>query len=187
MSVLGPDSPLFKNDPNKHGQWLVHHPYATPLAYLVIGSLQLIIKDEGGWFDALSITLSIGFLVLVTFSFFGFIQHLRGFCQTCFHQPAGGPEVAKKHIGKLRMHHIRGSLNKWVLIGILLVILLPNFFLSGWPLFLYGVFYFMVLAYSDKASQTHDWLVPWCPWCKDDGRWTEVSPAPDPSMTKQSS
>lgn len=187
MSVLGPDSPLFKKEPSRRGQWLVHHPYSVPLAILVIAPTQEIlygINSAGQW---IAFALSQIFVFLIIFEFWATLKHMRGFCEFCFHQPAGGPEVAQKHMRQLRFHHRKINTNKWVYIAFVLAVYTPVIFLNHWPYVIYVVTFFFLFGFLDKASQTHAWLVPWCPWCKDDGRWTEPSPAPDPSMTKVNS
>ena len=185
MDVLGPDSPVFKKEPSRRQQWLVHHPLAVPMTLLVIAPIQHIaygISSTGQW---IGFVLTQVFVALVLVESWAGTKHLRGFCEYCFHQPAGGPAVAQKHLRQLRVHHLKTGVNPWVYIGFTLILFVPLIFLHGWPSVAYVIVYFFLLGFLDKASQTHAWLIPWCPWCKDDGRWTEVSPDPAPSMTKQ--
>jgi hypothetical protein len=185
MSVLGPDSPLFQKEPSRRGQWLVHHPYAVPWLLFVIAPTQEIAYGFGGAWEWFAFVLSQVFVVAILFELWASLKHMRGFCEFCFHQPAGGPDVAQKHRRQLRVHHLRFDTNRWVYITVVLALYLPVIFLRHWPYVVYVVAFFFLFGFFDKASQTHAWLVPWCPWCKDDGRWTEPSPVPDPSMTKQ--
>lgn len=189
MSVLGPDSPLFKKEPSRRGQWLVHHPYTVPLAILVIAPTQEVIygiNSAGQW---IAFALSQIFVFLIFFETWSSLKHMRGFCEFCFHQPAGGPEVAQKHMRHLRAHHRKVNLasKRWRWIVFVLAVYAPIIFLTHWAYVAYVIAFFFLFGFLDKTSQTHAWLVPWCPWCKDDGRWTEPSPTPDPSMTKVNS
>lgn len=185
MSVLGPDSPLFKKEPSKRGQWLVHHPMLLPATLMVIAPTQEIVYGLGSTGQWIAFALSQIFVFLLIFETWSSLKHMRGFCEYCFHQPAGGPAVAKKHMWQLRLHHLRTDTSRWLYIAIVLALYLPIIFLRHWWYVAYVIAFFFLFGLLDKTSQTHAWLVPWCPWCKDDGRWQEPSPTPDPSMTKQ--
>lgn len=185
MSVLGPDSRFFKKEPSKRGQWLVHHPYTLPWMVLVVTSTQEIINRSDGPIVWVSVALAQVVNLTLIFEMVAGAKHLRGFCEFCFHQPAGGPAVAEKHRRRLRIHHLRYSSNRWLYIALVLITFIPVIFLHHWYYVAYISAFWFLFGYSDKSSQIHAWLVPWCPWCKDDGRWTEPSPTPDPSMTKQ--
>jgi hypothetical protein len=187
MSVLGPDSPLFKKEPSKRGQWLAHHPYFVAQIMVVLAPTQQFFHGLGSPLDWISFILNQLFGGLIIFEMLATTKHLRGFCEFCFHQPAGGPAVAQKHIRQLRVHHRKVGAKRWVLISFLVALCVPGILLDGWWYVAYVIPVFFFFSYLDKASQVHAWLVPWCPWCKDDGRWTEPSPVPDPSMTKVSS
>lgn len=185
MSVLGPDSPLFKKDPSKRAQWVVHHPLLVPLVLLVIAPAQQFVDGLGSTGQWIAFILSQIFAALLLFEVWATTKHLRGFCEYCFHQPAGGPAIAQKHIRQLRVHHLKVRSIPWLYIVFVGVLYIPVIFLRGWWWVGYIVATFFLYGLLDKASQTHAWLQPWCPWCKDDGRWTEPSPTPDPSMTKE--
>lgn len=184
MSVLGPDSPLFKKEPSKRGQWLVHHPYILPFILLVTAPTQQFLHGLGPAGQWAAFALSQLFVLCLLYGVWANTRHMLGFCDYCFHQPAGGPAVAKKHMRQLRIHHLRAD-HIWIYSGLVMITYIPVIFLRDWAWVGYIIAFFFLSALIEKASQVHAWLVPWCPWCKDDGRWQEPSPVPDPSMTKQ--
>jgi Na+/melibiose symporter-like transporter len=198
MNVLGPDSPLFRREPNGFTRWVFHHPMLFPLTYLVIGPLQelaIIHRDShspispNAWHFMVAL-INVIFIGMALFQFFSAIKHMRGFCDLCAQRPLGGPQVAQEKTRYLRCHH-RVQVSKKLIFRLAMLIMIIGVFISivfnGWVYLGYMAIYFFASALIDRANQIHAWLIPWCPQCKDDGRWQEPSPVPDPTMTKQHS
>lgn len=170
-------------DPNPIARWIDHHPAASALVliasdaiyYLVPGAAIQLVSRVVGW-------IAVGLII------YSMRRHMFGFCQTCFSQPLGGPEMAKRKARHLWYHHV--MLSGWnVLImavfvigwNIISVLLFGD---HGWPSFVSCAPIYAVCYMNLQSSRMHQWLVPWCPWCRDDGGYAEPSPVPDPSGTK---
>lgn len=176
-------------DPSRLTQWVQHHPVsflAMPLTLDIVNELAL--RDiSGGWFwlswlvSGVSITL---FFIFLSSE----VKHMRGFCQTCFHQPLGGPQVAEKRRSTLKAAHWYSAHIGWLSIFFIIFLLVSSFLSKfGTAAVILGnvVPFYGMLMWSSNIVRVHQWLAPWCPWCKGGG-YQEPSPdpVPEPSGTK---
>lgn len=189
MISISENSQFRSGDPSRKFQWLEHHPIPVMIMALSlnVGTLMLGLPEvRSPETDFLAMTLSLASVILLVSWFSATLAHRRGFCQTCFNQPLGGPQTAKRKVRTLRTFHVVTA-RPALMLGIALAILVTMLLTSGWVKIAMNFVYFPLLAYELHCSKMHSWLVPWCPWCRGDGGFGEEAITPDPTGTKVTS
>lgn len=172
--------------PSRTVQWIAHRPALTFFLFLTYTGIRLFVHtlELNAWIPAFLNVLFCGFII---FSIFVDHRHGRGICDACLNRPLGGPVTAEKKIKFLQLYHYRVA-HPLKMIGFLFLVFGIFFFVSSfgiWAESAFGVVMWSIFMTFDRSTYLHEWLIPWCPWCKDDGFWTEGSPTPDPAGTKQ--
>lgn len=170
---------LWRGDPSPRKQWIVHHPgvYVAAIALVDIpGELHRFFPGVG-WLTAVNwVATGAAQIVLIAF-LWSTIQHMRGFCDTCYAQPLGGPQTAERRRAWLWLWH-RLATSKLVLLGALASLAVGSIAVGDrpWPNLILSVAAASYLTAMLYAERHHSWLLPWCPWCRDDGGPDLVEP-----------
>lgn len=167
MPLLSPDSRFFKGDPNRAVQWFDHHPVLV-IALMTTASLGQDLATIAG-LDALYWAFSVPGSLVSLFFVYAVYRHLRGFCDTCFARPLGGPVAAERKARQLRLQHWIGGHPKAVLLVCLGALLSISFVRHGWTDIAFMAATAWPMAYLLQSQRTHAWLAPWCPQCNEGG------------------
>lgn len=169
---------LWRGDPSRRMQWIVHHPWAYIVALVALdvpGEAHLFAPGSRLFavLDAASAWL-VAPVVLV--AFWATVQHMRGFCDTCYTQPLGGPAQEERQRRWLwTYHYVVNTGRSFLLCAALFA---PSLFFapSPWAHASYSAMWMLMLTVMLVSERKHARLVQWCRWCRDDGGPDLVEP-----------
>lgn len=182
--------------------WWQHHPWTLALVDISLWTPSFMISGWGQWPFTVLAVLFAGLMMLSVKA------HQRAMlCPGCsFSHLPDDPDVqVKRHRRRLRFFHRFGDftmiiharlarhrmwLTELIVIGVWLIIwdmliiwgMVPTGPHSSVPVGL--IVAILIGAWMSTVGITHNRLVTWCPWCKDNGGGDDVSmvePDPDPS------
>lgn len=162
---------FWRGDPSRRMQWVVHHPVPVVLALAALDVPVDLYRwfPHAGWaatLDAVAWPLSLA--ALLVFVWAG-IQHMRGFCDACYTQRLGGPAEAESRRRSLWLFH-RWTSTKLPLLAVV-ALDVPSTIWSHnpWVRTAASLVFPALLASLLITERRHARLLPWCPFCRDDG------------------
>ena len=170
-------------------EWAGHHSYLYWL-WLMLSPLGRLLGDYDFYITTFIFLWAFATMII------GFRHDRKTFCLRCIREtPLDPQKEIVRYDRRLRVIHANSPKRFLVYAALWVVLAFGSSFFLNWitpgaddlpPLWLVLLVNFMIwfpIVYMNICGQWHQWLHPWCPYCRrwDEGGEPEVVPDPIPS------